>query len=261
MTMPRLIAVASGKGGVGKTWLAITLAQALAQSGAQTGRRVLLVDGDMGLANIDIQLGLGDIADIGQVTCGAKTLAQIIHPFPSGGFAVAAGRSGTGTLASLPHAAITALIAQIRCQNFSDIILDLGAGLDRATRTLASAADTLLVLATDEPTSLTDAYAVLKIANQDNPGQDMQIVINQASTPATGARTYAALTRATHAFLHLTPKLAGIVRADAHVRDAIRRQSPLLTRHPTSAAAQDVQAIARILSAAPPQEHTATPTK
>jgi flagellar biosynthesis protein FlhG len=126
------------------------------------------------------------------------------------------------------------------------IVADLGAGLDRTQRRMASVADTLLVVATDEPTSLTDAYAVLKLYAADLAAGagDARIVVNQAATMAAGERTFAALQRACSAFLGRTPPLAGIIRRDDRVRDAIRRQTLLLTRHPAAHAATDVEAIA-----------------
>jgi flagellar biosynthesis protein FlhG len=132
---------------------------------------------------------------------------------------------------------------------WDEVVIDLGAGLGPAQRHLAAAADTLLVVATDEPTSLTDAYAVLKLHGRDRPGGDARIVVNQAADAAGGARTYAALRRACETFLKREVPLLGVVRRDARVREAIRRQTPLLTRHPNAAAAQDVEALARALLA------------
>jgi flagellar biosynthesis protein FlhG len=109
---------------------------------------------------------------------------------------------------------------------------------------MAAMADALLVLATDEPTSLTDAYAVIKLHAAEAPGADVRIVVNQASSDASGQRTYATLSRACARFLGRTPPLAGIIRRDSRVSDAIRHQTPLLTRHPGSAAALDVTRIA-----------------
>ncbi|HEY5088954.1 MAG TPA: cobyrinic acid a,c-diamide synthase, partial [Polyangia bacterium] len=122
-----------------------------------------------------------------------------------------------------------------------------GAGLESGVRRMASFADLLLVLATEEPTSLTDAYAVLKLHHADRPGAPARVVVNQAATRAGGERTYATLLRACQAFLATAPPLAGVVRRDDRVREAIRRQTLLLTRHPTSTAAADVEAIARTL--------------
>jgi len=124
------------------------------------------------------------------------------------------------------------------------VLLDLGAGLERAVRRLSAWADTMLVVATDEPTSLTDAYAVIKLYAADRPQGDVRVVVNQAATRQAGERTFATLERACQTFLERAPLLAGIVRRDDRVRDAIRRQTLLLSRHPTCPAAVDVEAVA-----------------
>ena len=241
---PRLLAIASGKGGVGKTWLAVTLSRALVQA----GRSVLLFDGDLGLANVDIQLGLMPEHDLTSVIAGRRSVAARAVAYPAGGFKVLAGRSGSGALSTLEPAALERLLALLAAEtSVSDIVLDLGAGLDRSVRRMATAANTLLVVATEEPTSLTDAYAVLKLAEADRPGGDVRIVVNQASTVAAGERTYATLARACATFLGRKPPMAGIIRRDDKVRDAIRRQMLLQVRHPNTAAAQDVERLAATL--------------
>jgi flagellar biosynthesis protein FlhG len=149
-----MLAVASGKGGVGKTWLSVTLAQALARK----AKRVLLFDGDLGLANVDIQLGLHPHNDLAGVLEGSYALKDAIVAHPSGGFDVIAGRSGTGSLANLPAGRLQQLMDDLAAlaPAYDRVILDLGAGLDRTVRQLAALARTSLVVATDEPTSLTD---------------------------------------------------------------------------------------------------------
>ncbi|MBN8900088.1 MAG: AAA family ATPase, partial [Rhodospirillales bacterium] len=242
---PRLIAIASGKGGVGKTWVAITLAHALA------ARRdsVLLFDGDLGLANVDVQLGLTPNHDLGALLTGRVPLAEAVMRHPEGGFDILAGISGSGSLSGLDPAAVERILALLRdAAGYDTVLLDLGAGLERGVRRMAAAADMLLTVATEEPTSLTDAYAVLKLYASDTRAGDARILVNQAATHAAGMRTYETLRRACTSFLRLDPPLAGIVRRDDRVRDAIRRQALLLVRHPTCQAAMDVDAIAAGLS-------------
>ena len=241
----RLIAVASGKGGVGKTVLAIGLAQALAQA----GQRVLLVDADLGLANVDVQLGLDVRHDLADVLAGRMDAAAAATPHEAG-FAILPGRSGSGALAGLDADVIGRLEAALRAATttFDAVLLDLGAGLDAAVRRLAAAADLLLVVATEEPTSLTDAYAVLKLHRRDRPGAAARLVVNQASDRSGGERTWRTLDQACTRFLGTGVPLAGIIPRDPRVADAIRHQAPLLTRHPGCPAARNLTSLAKFLT-------------
>ena len=171
---------------------------------------------------------------------------------PDGGFDIIAGRSGSGALSAIDPAALESTLTALReaASRYDMVLLDLGAGLDRAVRRMSAWADTLLVLATEEPTSLTDAYAVLKLYAADRPDGDARVVVNQATTRQAGERTFATLQRACQTFLGHAPALAGVIRRDDRVRDAIRRQTLLLSRHPACPAAADVEAIARALLAA-----------
>ena len=242
-----MIAVASGKGGVGKTWFSITLAHAL----SLMRRKTLLFDGDLGLANIDIQLGLMVKDDLGSVVSGAKSLNQIIYGYDKGHFDVIAGRSGSAGLASMPVGRLQILgeyLSTIAC-NYDKIILDMGAGVEKPVRILSGMAERIIVVCTDEPTSLTDAYAFIKIMTMQYPQSDIGIVVNQANSLREGQRTYDILLRACTNFLKINPPLLGIIRRDTRVRDSIRNQTTILTRYPNSEAAEDVVAIAKRLLA------------
>lgn len=237
-----MAAIASGKGGVGKTWFAVTLAHALARTGAKT----LLFDGDLGLANVDIQLGLMPKNDLGGVLAGKLTLNQAAIPYPEGSFDIIAGRSGAGTLANIPSSRLQMLGHELAmlAPLYDRVIIDVGAGVDRTVRQLTQQAGTCLVLVTDEPTSLTDAYAFIKVTHLESPGTDIRIVINMANSIREGERTYNTLLKACEGFLKISPPLLGVIRRDSKVREAIRTQSSLITRHPTCEAANDVEAIA-----------------
>ncbi len=237
-----MVAVASGKGGVGKTWFAITLAHALANRDVRT----LLFDGDLGLANLDIQLGLMPKHDLGGVLTGRLTLNQAVQAFEDGGFDIIAGRSGSGGLANIPVSRLQILGDDLilLAAGYDRIILDLGAGVERTVRQLTHDVGACIVVATDEPTSLTDAYAFIKVTHMERPDTNIQIVINMANSTREGERTYSTLLKACEGFLKISPPLLGIIRRDDKVRDAIRSQTSLLTRHPNSQAATDVETIA-----------------
>jgi len=210
---------------------------------------VLLFDADLGLANVDIQLGLTPRQDLGSVLARRATLADVALRHVEGGFDIIAGHSGSGALSAIDPAELDAVLASLRVEaaRYDAVLLDLGAGLERAVRRMSAWADTLLVLATDEPTSLTDAYAVLKVYATDHPDGDVRVVVNQAANRQAGEGTFATLERACRTFLGRAPALAGVVRRDERVRDAIRRQTLLAARHPASPAAADVENIARSL--------------
>ncbi len=244
--VPQMLAVASGKGGVGKTWFSITLCHALARQGL----RVLLFDGDLGLANVDIQLGLMPEHDLGEVISGDATMRGAITRYAEGGFDIIAGRSGSGSLGNLPAQRLADLRSELAliAQNYDAVIIDLGAGVDRTVRLLAGPAHETLVVITDEPTSLTDAYAYIKLSQAANPKAQMRIVVNMAATAREGERTYETMLKACQSFLKYSPPLAGIIRRDPKVREAIRAQTPLLIRSSGADAALDVEAISRTVA-------------
>ncbi len=241
-----MVAIASGKGGVGKTWFAITLCHALAAKKVRT----LLFDGDLGLANLDIQLGLMPKHDLGSVIAGRLTLNQAIVPFDDGNFDIIAGRSGSGGLANVPASRLQILGDDLAllAAGYDRVIIDLGAGVERTVRQLTHSAGTCLVVATDEPTSLTDAYAFIKVTHMERPGADIRIVVNMVNSTREGERTYNTLLKACEGFLKISPPLMGIIRRDNKVREAIRSQTSILTRFPNTEAATDVEAIATRLA-------------
>ncbi|MFO0997604.1 MAG: MinD/ParA family protein [Alphaproteobacteria bacterium] len=243
----RILAIGSGKGGVGKTWFSITLAHALARA----EQRALLFDADLGLANVDIQLGLLPKRDLGDVVNQRITLGDAAMRFEAGHFDIVPGRSGSLGMATLGPDRRADLVRQIRglTARYQWIILDLSAGIDDAVSSLAATATTCLVLCTDEPTSLTDAYAFIKLMRRRQAATAIQIVVNQASSREAGQRTFETLRRSCETFLNFAPELLGVVRSDPRVADAIRHQTSLLTRHPASNAAADAESIAlRLLS-------------
>ncbi len=240
-TRQNLIAIASGKGGVGKTWLSVTLAHLIARS----GRSVLLFDGDIGLANVDVQLGLTPQRDLSSVLSGRHTLKEAITHYEGGGFDILAGRSGSASLATMPVDKLETIANSLRVlQNDYDFVLiDLGAGIEQHVQYLASIASRCLVVVTDEPTSLTDAYAFIKIAQSSKPAPEIGIVINQAATQKEGDATFQAINRACVNFLGISPPLMGVIRRDNKVKDSIRNQKSILIKAPHSTAASDAALI------------------
>ncbi len=242
----KIIMVASGKGGVGKTWFSISMAQALAQA----GQKVLLFDGDLGLANVDIQLGLMPDKDLGTFLEGQATFEEVIVRYEVGQFDIIAGRSGCGALSSLSSERLTYLQQSLKnlASRYDSVIMDLGAGVGGTVRSLSRIADECLIIVTDEPTSLTDAYAFMKVTHTHQPELPQSIVVNQVDSQQAGEGVYETLKNACFNFLQFTPAFAGAIRRDSLVRDAIRNQSPLLTRHGQAAAAKDIHNIIKNLT-------------
>ena len=244
-----IVAVASGKGGVGKTFLSITLASAFAQA----SQRTLLVDGDIGLANVDVQLGIIPSSDLLAVSKGWINLADAVVSIDGGasrsGFDVIPGRSGSGAMADLPSEDIKKLTKELSvlALEYDQMIIDLGAGIEQNSIQIAKSADKALIVITDEPTSMTDAYAYIKVLR--NVAIDLEpiICINQAETRESGYKTYQAIARACETFLNFRPPLAGVVMFDTKVREAIRKQKTLVTLDPIAQPVQDIVAIAQTL--------------
>jgi flagellar biosynthesis protein FlhG len=238
-----IVAVASGKGGVGKTWFSISLAHALSKQ----GKRVLLFDGDLGLANVDVQLGLMPKRDLNDVIRGRLSLDKVVQRYDEGGFDIVAGRSGQASLSALPTQRLLMLRDQLMdlSHEYDAVVIDLGAGVDRTVRLMAASATRTMLVVTDEPTSLTDAYAFIKLGAAAGMSKNISIVINQATSVLEGEKTYKTILKACENFLRLSPPMAGMVRHDPKVKECIRNQTPLLIRSPNCEAAGDIEKIAR----------------
>ena len=135
--------------------------------------------------------------------------------------------------------------------SYDHVILDLAAGIDAGVTMLSDHKGVLLVVLTADPTSLTDAYALIKVTHMRDPDADIRIIVNMANSQREGERAYEAIKRACEGFLKISPPLAGIIKTDKKIVDAIRNQTPLLVRHPQSEAAAAVQQIARGFPARP----------
>ena len=245
-----IFAIASGKGGVGKTWLSATLACIY----ARLNRRTLLVDGDLGLANVDVQLGVRPQADLAAVMRGWIDLEAAVTPVHggaghSGGFDLLPGHSGSGTLAALSIEDVGKIASGITslAVYYDRLILDLAAGVDPAVMRLARCADRIIVVTTEEPPALTDAYAFIKVARMHAPDAAPWVIVNQADKRMTGRKVYEQLAKACEIYLGFRPALAGVITRDPRVPDSIRAQTALPIRHPTSQAFEDCLAIVEAL--------------
>ncbi|MET0181999.1 MAG: P-loop NTPase [Caulobacterales bacterium] len=248
-----IMAIASGKGGVGKTWLSTTLACAFGRA----GQRALLVDCDLGLANVDVQLGVRPQADINSVINGWLDLNAAVTPIlggpgRSGGFDLIAGYSGgSTTLSNVKTENLNRLAngIQLLTPHYDRVILDLAAGIDPGVLKFCRSADRLVLVTTEEPTALTDAYALVKVLHLQGAAITPWVIVNMAENRIKGRKVFDQFSLACQEYLGFKPKFAGVVTRDPRVPDSIRAQTPLPVRHPQSQAFEDVIRIVETLSA------------
>jgi len=248
----RITAITSGKGGVGKTFLSANLATALARQ----GERVLVLDADLGLANLDVVLNLFPKITLHDVFTGKNTLDQAILEAP-GGFHVLLAGSGMVEYSRLTPEVREQLVDVVNqvTPRFDRILLDTGAGISDVVLYTVSLADEVLIVATPEPTSLTDAYATIKVLATTQQRRDLRVLVNQTSKPGEGRVIRGQLQQVVDRFvspgLEVPVKLefVGEVPTDPAVRDAVKRRQLLLECLPGSSAAQAVIAAATRLRA------------
>lgn len=238
---PEIVLIASGKGGVGKTWFSIALSQALAKD----GKRILLFDGDLGFANVDIQLGILPQHDLEELLEDQVTLQKAITFYKEGGFDILAGHSGGGRLSELTPKRLLNLKRALKSASklYDTILIDLGAGNSSTLKSLSESATRCIIVIVDEPTSLTDAYTLIKVIHMATPVMPIDIVVNQAETDRSGQQAYDTLLKVCENFLNISPRLLGIIHKDEKVKETICSQSSLLTRFPTTTAAKDIKEI------------------
>ncbi len=255
-TRASILAVTSGKGGVGKTFFSANLAAAL----ARRGERVLVLDADLGLANLDVVLNLHPKVTLHDVFTGKSTLEDAILPAP-GGFSVLLAGSGLVEYSRLtPHVReqLIDIIDKV-APRFDRILLDTGAGISDVVLHAISLADDVLVIATPEPTSMTDAYATIKLLAMQQGRRAIRLVVNQVSSNGEGRTIRNQLQLVVDRFVcsHLDNgrgavvalELLGEIPTDFAVREAVQRRSLLLESLPGSAAAQAIIAIAGRMTA------------
>jgi flagellar biosynthesis protein FlhG len=242
--LSRVIAVSSGKGGVGKTNLAVNLGLAL----ARRGLRVALLDADLGTANVDVVLGIRPRYHLQHVVTGERTLSEIVVPGPFG-LRVVPGASGLPDLVDLPDAQRQALLRSLLTLDGAvDLLLiDTQAGVGQNVIQFILAARELLLVTTPEPTAMTDAYALLKILSNYNTPIATRLVVNCVRNRGEGEATARRLASAAQQFLGTEIRLAGQLPFDASMMEAVRAQSPLVQSHPRSPAAQAIERLAETL--------------
>lgn len=238
----RALAVTGGKGGVGKTNVSVNLGVAA----AEMGRRVMLLDADLGLANIDVVLGLHPQFDLSHVLRGERGLEEILVEGPSG-MKVIPGASGVQTLAELSPAEHTGLI-----RAFSEVagdtellIVDTAAGISDTVLSFSRAAHEIVVVVCDEPASITDAYAIIKLLNRDYGHQRFRVLANMVRSAQEGRELYNKMCRVTDRYLDVTLGFMGAIPYDDSLRKAVRAQRPVVQAFPRSRAAQAFRNLAK----------------
>lgn len=225
----RVIAVTSGKGGVGKTNVAVNLAIAT----ARLGQRVILVDLDLGLANADILLDLNPRFNLSQVLAGRKTIEEVMLAAP-GGVRVVPGASGVERLANLSDAEREALLGtfEVLHRDADYIFFDTGAGISRNTTSFLAAADEVIVVTVPEPTAVVDAYAVLKMLGREPDHGNLYILLNQVSGREEAERFASGIAVTANKLLNLYVEKLGYLVADPRVGQAVRQRRPFVLAYP-----------------------------
>jgi len=237
----KVISVTGGKGGVGKSNVTVNIAISL----AKMGKKVMIMDADLGLANIDIMLGLRVTRNLSHVIKGECSLDDIILDGPNG-IKIIPASSGTkemAQLSELEHAGLIRAFSSLSGQ-IDILIVDTAAGIADNVISFAQASQDLLVVVCDEPTSITDAYALIKILSTDHDLFRFRIVANMVRSPKEGRELFAKLTRVTDQFLDVALDYVGSIPFDENVRKSVRKQQALVTLYPDSPASQAMKHIA-----------------
>lgn len=227
----RVIAVTSGKGGVGKTNVSVNLAVSLADAGKQ----VMLLDADLSLANIDVLLGLQPEKNLSHVIDGERTLEEVIVTGPSGIMVVPAS-SGVKRLAELSTIENAGLIRAFSelTHDVDTLIIDTAAGINESVTSFSRAAQEVVVVVCDEPASITDAYALIKVLNTEYGIQRFRVLANQAHSAQEGRELFNKISRVTERYLDVTMEFMGAIPYDDYLRKAVRKQRAVVQAYPRS---------------------------
>ncbi|MDJ0929422.1 MAG: MinD/ParA family protein [Gammaproteobacteria bacterium] len=237
----KVITVTGGKGGVGKTNISANLAVSL----SMLGRRVMLLDADLGLANIDVMFGLQPHHNLADVVNGERSLQEVIVNGPAG-VMIVPGASGISDMANLTpahHAGIVNAFSELTV-DLDTLLVDTAAGIGDGVLRFAEAAHEVLVVVCDEPTSITDAYAIIKVLSSERGVSRFRVVTNMTRQGGDGSGLFEKLLRVTDRFLDVSLDHAGSIPFDDRVWRAVQLQTPFVTAFPTSLAAGALKKLA-----------------
>jgi flagellar biosynthesis protein FlhG len=237
----QVIAVTGGKGGVGKTTVAVNLSLAL----AKLGKRVVLLDGDLGLGNVDVLLGLSVQYTLADLIEGRCELSDVLVRGP-GGVRIVPAASGIQCMAHLSaaqHAGLIQAFSEIG-DNLDVLVIDTAAGIGASVVSLVRAAHEVLLVVCDEPTSIIDAYALIKLLNRDYGMDRFRVLVNKAQSPQEGRTLFAKLTKITDHFLDVSLRYVAAVPYDEFARRAVQKQRAVYEEFPRSKSARAFQNIA-----------------
>ncbi len=250
---PRILAVTSGKGGVGKTNFAVNISVCLRMFGVD----VLLLDADIGLGNVDVLLGLDTYHDLRDCLLGGKPVEHVVVQGPRG-LRILPGASGVEALTTLEEPKIRAFLEQVRdyCANMDYVVIDTSPGISAGVLACLECADEILLVTSPEPTAITDAYALLKVMDhRGGERRPVSVVMNQTCNREEAVRSFDRLRITAERFLRRPVDYLGAVTHDPTVREATRRQVDFLTHYEDSDCTRDVRKIAaRLVSAGPAGE-------
>jgi flagellar biosynthesis protein FlhG len=245
----KVIAVTSGKGGVGKTNVVANLAFAL----TKLRKKVLVLDANLGLANLDILLGLTPKYTIEHLFQGSKSLQEIVIEGP-GGMNILPASSGVQQLTELSAEQKLAFLAEVdSLEDPVDVMLiDTAAGISANVLYFALAAQEIIVVTCPEPTAITDAYALMKVLAGEHDYRKFQLLVNSAATSQEAEMVFQKLNRATQQFLHFSIDLLGWIPYDVCVQKAVRQQKPVIASYPNAPASRAFLRLAMAICALPP---------
>ncbi len=237
----RVIAFTSGKGGVGKTNIAANFAICVAAA----GKDVILIDADLSLANVDVLLNVKARNTIADVVAGKKRLEEIMYTGP-GGLRVICGASGLSELAELGEFQRQRVLQEICSleQQADVIVVDTGAGISRDVMAFAETADHTVVVTTGEPTSMTDAYAMIKLLTRHAPEAQLSVLVNQATSRQEARSAFQRMAGVARQFLAARVLDAGYVLTDPKVKEAVRKREPFVLAYPRCPASRCMAALA-----------------